>query len=219
VRTAPFSSALTLAVGAVLVCAVAVLWLSSIRSVIRVVAVQGVALGAVALILGARLHDGALVATALVVLGVKGVLIPILLGRVNGKESLARETRPLVNVPASLVASAAMILLAFAATRGLVHFVGTQAGSLVPVGFATMLLGFFVLVARRRPIFQMVGLLLVDNGIALVAFLVTAGVPFLIELGVSLDVLLGVVVLMVFAVRLRSEFGDLDLDDLQELHD
>ena len=91
--------------------------------------------------------------------------------------------------------------------------------ALVPVGVATALLGYFVLVARRRPIFQMVGLLLIDNGIALVAFLCTAGVPFLIEMGVSLDVLLGVVVLMVLAQRLRSEFGDLDLDELTELHD
>ena len=110
-------------------------------------------------------------------------------------------------------------MLAFAAARGVAAFVGTTAGALVPVGFATLLLGFFVLVTRRRPIFQMVGLLLVDNGIALVAFLCTAGVPFLIELGVSLDVLLGVVVLMVLAQRLRSEFGDLDLDDLADLHD
>ena len=77
----------------------------------------------------------------------------------------------------------------------------------------------FVLVAKRRPIFQMVGLLMIDNGIAMVAFLCTAGVPFLIEMGVSLDVLLGVVVLMVLVQRLRSEFGDLDLDELQELHD
>ena len=87
------------------------------------------------------------------------------------------------------------------------------------MGFATLLIGFFVLVARRRPIFQIVGLLLVDNGIALVAFLVTAGVPFLIELGVTLDVLLGVVVLMVLAQRLHHEFGEIDLDELQELHD
>jgi len=97
--------------------------------------------------------------------------------------------------------------------------VGGTPGALVPVGFATLLVGFFVLVARRRPIFQILGLLLVDNGIALVAFLVTAGVPFLIELGVSFDVLLGVVVLMVLAQRLRHEFGDVDLDQLQELHD
>jgi hydrogenase-4 component E len=216
----PFASTLTLAVGAVLVCAVTVLWLSSVRSVVRVVAAQGIALGLVALILGVHLGDAGLIATALVVLALKGVAIPLFLAKAGGDGgALNRERRPLLNVPASLVASAALIVLAFAAARGVAAFVGTTAGTLVPVGVATLLLGFFVLVTRRRPIFQMVGLLLVDNGIALVAFLCTAGVPFLIELGVSLDVLLGVVVLMVLAQRLRSEFGDVDLDELQELHD
>jgi hydrogenase-4 component E len=216
----PFASTLTLAVGAVLVCAVTVLWLSSVRSVVRVVAAQGIALGLVALILGVHLGDAGLIAIALVVLALKGVAIPVFLAKAGGDGgALNRERRPLLNVPASLVASAALIVLAFAAARGVAAFVGTTAGTLVPVGVATLLLGFFVLVTRRRPIFQMVGLLLIDNGIALVAFLCTAGVPFLIELGVSLDVLLGVVVLMVLAQRLRSEFGDLDLDELQELHD
>jgi len=215
----PFSSTLTLAVGAVLVCAITVLWLSSVRSVIRVVAAQGVALGLVAMILGVHLRDPGLIATAAVVVVVKGVVIPVFLVKAGGRGALNRERRPLVNVPASLVASAALIVVAFASVRGLGAFVGTTAGALVPVGIATLLLGFFVLVTRRRPISQMVGLLLIDNGIALVAFLCTAGVPFLIELGVSLDVLLGVVVLMVLAQHLRVEFGDVDLDELQDLHD
>jgi hydrogenase-4 component E len=188
--------------------------------VVRVAAAQGIALGLVAMILGIHLGDAGLIATASVVVALKGVAIPVFLRRAAGDGgALNRERRPLVNVPASLVASAALIVLAFAAARGVAAFVGTTAGTLVPVGVATLLLGFFVLVTRRRPIFQMVGLLLIDNGIALVAFLCTAGVPFLIELGVSLDVLLGVVVLMVLAQRLRSEFGDVDLDELQELHD
>jgi len=214
-----FASALTLFVAAVLVCAVAVVWLSALRAVVRVVAVQGLALGAVAATLGFHVRDAGLVATAAVVVGIKAVVIPLLLRRIGSGEATAREQRPLVNVPASLVVSAALILLAFASTRALGQVVAGTSGSLVPVGFATLLVGFFVLVARRRPIFQIVGLLLVDNGIALVAFLVTAGVPFLIELGVTLDVLLGVVVLMVLAQRLRHEFGDIDLDELQELHD
>jgi hydrogenase-4 component E len=142
-----------------------------------------------------------------------------LLGRANSVDSGSRESRPLVNVPASLVASAALIVLAFVTWRGVGRLVGTPAGALVPVGIATLLIGFFVLVARRRPIFQIVGLLMVDNGIALTAFLCTAGFPFLIELGVSFDVLLGVVVLMVLSQRLQMEFGDVDLDELQELHD
>jgi len=203
----------------VLVCAVAVLWLASIRSVIKVVAIQGMALGLVAVVLGVHLHDVGLLAAAVVVVVIKGVVIPLLLGRANGGDSDSRESRPLVNVPASLVASAALIVLAFVTWRDVGRLVGTSAGALVPVGIATLLIGFFVLVARRRPTFQIVGLLMVDTGIALTAFLCTAGFPFLIELGVSFDVLLGVVVLMVLSQRLRMEFGDVDLDELQELHD
>ncbi len=214
-----YSSALTLAAGAVLVCAVAILWLASIRSVIRMVAAQGLALGLVAVVLGVHLHDAGLLAAAAVVICMKGVVIPVLLGRASGGSSGSRESRPLVNVPASLVASATLIVLAFVTGRSVARFVGTTAGALVPIGIATLLIGFFVLVARRRPTFQIVGLLMVDNGIALTAFLCTAGFPFLIELGVSFDVLLGVVVLMVLSQRLRIEFGDVDLDELQELHD
>jgi hydrogenase-4 component E len=214
-----FDSALTLAAGTVLVSAVVVLWLTSVHAVIRVMAIQGFALGAVALILGLRHDDVGLVATALVVVLLKGVAIPLLLGRTDDEGGPSRESRPLVNVPASLVAASVLIVLAFLSTRSLGRFVGTGAGALVPVGVATLLIGFFVLVTRRLPVFQIVGLLMVDNGIALVAFLSTAGVPFLIELGVSLDVLLGIVVLMVLTRRLRSEFGNVDLDELRELRD
>ncbi|HVB90467.1 MAG TPA: hypothetical protein VND70_00025 [Acidimicrobiales bacterium] len=214
-----FSSTLTLAAGGVLVCAVAILWFASVRAVIQVVAVQGIALGMVAMVLGVHLHDPGLLAAAAVVLVVKGVVIPLLLSRASGGNFGSRESRPLVNVPASLVASAMLIALAMVTGRGVAKLVGSTAGALVPVGLATLLIGFLVMVARRRPTFQIVGLLMVDNGIALTAFLCTAGFPFLIELGVSFDVLLGVVVLMVFSQRLRTEFGDVDLDELQELHD
>ena len=67
-----------------------------------------------------------------------------------------------------------------------------------------MLVGFFALVTRRKAVSQIVGILLVDNGVALVAFLATAGVPLIVELGASLDVLLVVVVLRVLATQLRS---------------
>jgi len=214
-----FSPTLTFATGAVLVCAIGAVWMTSVRSLIRMVSIQGLALGLVALILGIHQGDGGLIATAAVVAVIKGFVMPFLLGRATAGGSLVRETRPLVNVPASLVIAALLIVLAFATTRGIGRFVGTAAGRLVPVGVATLLIGFFVLVARRRPISQMVGLLLVDNGIALVAFLCTAGVPFLIEIGATLDVLLGVSVLMVLAQRLAGELGDFDLDALQELHD
>ena len=82
-----------------------------------------------------------------------------------------------------------------------------------------VLLGFFVLVTRRRALSQVAGFLLLDNGIAATAFLVTAGVPLIVELAVSLDLLLVVLVLQVLAVRLHAAFGDADIDELRELRD
>jgi hydrogenase-4 component E len=60
---------------------------------------------------------------------------------------------------------------------------------------------------------------MLDNGIATIAFLMSGGVPLMVELGVSLDVLLVVLILQVLTSRIRSEFGDIDLDDLAELRD
>jgi len=81
-----------------------------------------------------------------------------------------------------------------------------------------VLIGFFVLVTRRRALSQLVGFLLMDtdhHG----RVLTTAGVGLVVELGVSLDVLLAVLVLQVLASRMRETFGDTDLDELRELHD
>ena len=77
-----------------------------------------------------------------------------------------------------------------------------------------MLVGFFALATRRKAVSQIVGLSLVDNGVALVAFLATAGVPLIVELGASLDVLLAVIVLRVLATQLRAHVGSFDLDQL-----
>jgi hydrogenase-4 component E len=214
-----YASSLELVSGVVLVCAVVTLWRRSLSAIVKALAVQGLALGAVALILGVDLGDGVLIAVGCLVVIAKGLVIPALLGRVVAGDPDSRETAPIVNVPASLVAAGALTFLAYGATGPVVALIPTTAGRLIPLGFATLLIGFFVMAARRKAVSQIVGLLLVDNGIALVAFLATAGVPLLVELGASLDVLLAVVVLRVLAAQMTSKFGVLDLDQLRELHD
>lgn len=210
---------LELAASVVLLCAVAVLWRRSLRTIVHALATQGLALGVVALALGVSAHDGGLIAVGCLVIGAKGVVIPLLLGRVVAADPSNREAAPLVNVPASLVAAAALTFVAYVATKPVVALVPTTAGRLIPAGFATLLIGFFAMTVRQKAISQIVGLLLVDNGIALVAFLGTAGVPLLVELGASLDVLLVVVVLQVLTTRIRAQFGAIDLDQLRKLHD
>jgi hydrogenase-4 component E len=95
----------------------------------------------------------------------------------------------------------------------------SPAASAVPVGVAVTLIGFFVLVTRRRAPSQLAGFLLMDNGITAVGFLTGAGTGLIVEVGVSLDALLAVAVLRVLTSRMREAFGGTDLDELRELHD
>jgi hydrogenase-4 component E len=218
-NNATYSSVLEIAAGLVILCAIITLWRRSLLAIVRALAVQGFALGVVALVLGLHRHDDVLVVVGCLVIMAKGLVIPTLIKRVLANEPLSRETSPLVNVPASLVGAGALTFLAYSATRPVVALVATSAGRLIPLGLATLLIGFFSMVIRRKAASQIVSLLLVDNGIALVAFLATAGMPLLVELGASLDVLLVVVVLRVLAGQLWSKYAVLDLDQLQELHD
>lgn len=214
-----YASALGGGCAVVVLCAVVSLWRRSLRAIVRALAVQGVALALVALTLGLQAHDDGLVVVAAFVLLAKGVVVPALITRVVRHDVASRETQPLVNVPASLVGAGVLIFLAFAASRSVTALASNTSGRLIPYGMAAMLIGFFALATRRKAVSQIVGLLLVDNGIALVAFLATAGVPLIVELGASLDVLLVVVVLQVLTTQMRLRVGSLDLDQFSELHD
>ena len=208
-----------LSAGVVLACAVVTLWRRDLRALVVVLAVQGVALATLVAVLAVADGDVSLGVVAGVVLLAKGIVMPGLLARVVRRDPGSRETAPLVNVPASLVAAAALVLVAYLSAGRLTAVSPSPLTRLAAVGLATILVGFLVLVTRRKAVSQIVGLLLLDNGIALVAFVLTAGVPLLVELGASLDVLLVVVVLQVLATSMRTQFGHLDLAQLRELHD
>ncbi|WP_328935109.1 MULTISPECIES: hypothetical protein [unclassified Streptomyces] len=225
-----FTQLLDLACGAFLLAAVVVLWRRELAAIVRLFALQGVALAAIALLLGLHEHRWGLLVVAMGIGALRAGLLPYLIRRAlkafvaerNGSHEgheEARETQPLVNVAASLLTAAALTLLAYAVARPLVELDPTPATRALPVGLAVVLIGFFVLVTRRRALAQVVGFLLLDNGITATAFLAASGVPLIVELGVSFDVLLAVLVLQLLTVRVREAFGTTDIDDLRELHD
>ena len=211
---------LYLACGALLLTAVLVLWRRELAVIIRVFAVQGAALAVLVGVLAAQENSAELWAVALGVLVLRAGVLPYLLRRaLAGAGESRRETRPLVNVSASLLAAAALTLLAYAVSQPLVELAPSAATQAIPVGVTVVLIGFFVLVTRRRALSQLVGFLLLDNGITAVGFLTTSSVGLVVELGVSLDVLLAVLVLQILTTRMQETFGDTDLDELRELHD
>ena len=215
-----FTQLLNLTVGAMLLLAVLILWRRELAAIITLFAAQGVALAATVGLLA--LHEGSIelaVVTALM-LALRAGILPLVLRRTLAAAGPnRRETRPLVNVVASLLAAAGLTLLAYAVAQPLVELDPSPATHAIPAALAVALIGFLVLVTRRLALSQVVGFLLLDNGITAVGILTTAGIGLVVELGISMDVLLVVIVLQVLKARIRAAFGATDLDELRELHD
>jgi hydrogenase-4 component E len=195
-------------------------WRGELRAMVRLLAWQGLALALIPFAEGLHRGDGVLLTLAAVLLVLRAVALPWLLARAVGDEpDGGRESTPLINTTASLLVTAGLSVAAFAVSRPLVALESTPATRAVPAALAVVLIAVFVMVSRRRAISQAVGFLMLDNGIAATAFLLTAGVPLIVELGASLDVLFAVVVIGVLTGRMRHAFGGTDLDQLRELHE
>lgn len=214
-----FTQLLDLAVGTVVVASFAALWSRRLGGVIRILAVQGVALAAVALLIGIHESEPELVAVAMMVLVLRGFILPALIMRALHATTTRVEVESLINVPSSLLAASVMTLVAYAVSRDLVALADTPHAQAMPLGIAVALIGILMLVTRRKAIMQIGAILMLDNGIALVMFLGTSGVPLAVELGIASDVLLAVLVLQVLTNRIHLAFGGGDLDQLTGLRD
>ncbi|KAA2265924.1 hypothetical protein F0L68_03485 [Solihabitans fulvus] len=213
-----YTQLLDLACGAFLLSGVLVLARRGLAGVIRVFTAQGVALAALTIVIAVHERSAEWGVAAVGIVALRAVALPMMLRRALADQRDA-EARPLVNIPASLLAAAALTLLAYVASQPLVHLAPSTATHAIPIGVAMVLIGLFALTTRRRAVSQVVGFLVVDNGITAVGVLTLASVPLVVELGIALDVLFAVLVLQILATRMREAFGDTDLDELRELRD
>lgn len=214
-----FVQLLDLGAGLVLVTSFATLWFRRLVTVARVIAVQGFALAAVGLVIGLHENEAEFVAVSAMVGVLRGLVLPWLILRAVRAGDEQREVESLINVPASLLAASALTLIAYASTRNVVALSDSPQVRAIPIGVAVGLIGVLLIVSRRKAVLQIMGVLMLDNGIALVMFLGTSGVPLAVELGIASDVLLAIVIFQVLTSRIRNKFGGTDLDQMRELRD
>jgi len=220
VSDATFAILVDFAAGTLTLAAVLVVWRRDVRAIVGVLAWQGIALAAIPILRGVYDQDVALIGLGALVLALRALALPWLLARAVGAEPHGhREATPLVNTASSLLISAALTMSAIAVGEPLAKLQPSAASNAVPAALAVVLIALFVMATRRHAVSQAAGFLMLDNGIAAAAFLLTAGVPLIVELGASLDVLFAVIVIGILMGRLRRIFGGAELDALAELHD
>jgi hydrogenase-4 component E len=184
---------------------------------IRLYGAQSWALGVVAVTMG--LADGRphLYITAALTIVLKGVLIPWFLVRVVDRVGIHREIEPFLNVPASLLTCLALTVVGYRVSAGFP--VGTQlvAHHIIGVSLSMLLIGLFLMVTRKKAITQILALLTVENAIFLIALGITSGMPLVVELGFSFDIILAVLVLGIMVYRIVDRFESMDVSRLSKL--
>ena len=162
-------------------------------------------------------NDRELYWIAALMLAIKGVAIPRLLTRMSKRVASTPEVEPFVNTATSLVLSGLLVLLAYTAARPLqdLSTAPTRAG--IPLALGLIFVSLFVIISRKKAITQVIGFLMLENGIALLAVLATYGVPLVVELGVFLDAMMGFLVMQIFLYDIHDTFNTLDVDVLSRL--
>jgi hydrogenase-4 component E len=191
---------------------------SRLRGAINASALQGGLLGVLTVFVH---HTIALrpVLVGLVALGIKGLLIPGMLHRALRDVAIRREIEPYISFVTSLllgaVATGAAVLFA-----DHLPLVPEHRGSLlVPASLSTVLTGFLILATRRKAITQVVGYLVLENGIFVMGLTLHDAMPSMVEIGVLLDLLVAVFVIGIVINHINREFATLDvarLDTLKE---
>ncbi len=193
------------------------LWRRSLHSYIAAFACQSAALALVTSLVAWYSGDTPLYFVAALLLLVKGVAIPRLLKTMERRFGGQRETQPYVNAAASVLVAALLVMVAYVVMRPLVAISDLPTRGAMPLAMALVFVGLFVVVSRKKALTQIIGFLMLENGIALLAVLGTYGVPLIVELGVFLDLLMGFLVMQVFVYRIHETFESIDVEQLSRL--
>ncbi len=194
-----------------------ILGTARLSSMIRATAIQGALLAALPIALATRpsLH---VVALALGTLAVKAFILPHFLSRAIREAAVRREIEPLIGFTASLMLGAVAVALAFTIAPRL-PLPELASDMLVPVALSTVIIGLIVLTTRNKAITQVVGYLVLENGIYVFGLSQAERVPFLVEIGVLLDVFVGVFIMGIVVFHINREFDSIDSARLTRLRD
>lgn len=188
-----------------------------LRGQVRLFAAQSFFVSILAAVIAVFARSAELFAVALGLVLIKVYIIPAILNRAVSKIGLQRAVAPYLGAPAALLVCGLLVAVAFYVMEPIAASNPLPTASAVPLAFAGVLIGAFVTVIRRRALTQILGFLMLENGIFLLALLATYGVPFIVEMGVFLDVLVAVLIMEVFIYRIKENFDSTEVGGMGRL--
>jgi hydrogenase-4 component E len=186
-------------------------------SLVNLYVMQGVMLVAAAGLVAYVTAQPHLYFSAGLTLVLKVVVIPYILHRVIRRLDVRWDVEPLLNVPTTMLGGIVLVVFAFNVAAPLADLSSSIARGPHGIALACVLLSFLMMITRAKAIPQVIGFLSMENGLFFAATAATQGMPMVVELGIALDVLVGILILGVFMFQIREQFDSLDISHLENL--
>ncbi|MBI2082030.1 MAG: hydrogenase [Deltaproteobacteria bacterium] len=194
-----------------------ILGASRLAPCIRIAAVQGAMLSVLPILARGSVTDPHSLGMFFGTFLIKAILIPILLFRSLRQSKIREEMEPTVSRHLSLLAGGLVVVLSF--SWQLPNLPGSHSPLIVPTALAMVLLGFLLLVTRRKAVTQVIGFLVLENGVFLFGMTLATEFPITVEMGVLLDLLVGVFVMGIMINHINRTFDHIDTTLLASLRE
>ena len=188
-----------------------------ILSLVHLFTLQGAALVAATATVGYVTHQPHLYLSAGLTLVLKVILIPLLLHRVIDRLNVRWDVEALINIPTTMLIGLVLVIFAFNLAAPISQLSTTITRGTLGIALACVLLSFLMMIVRSKAVPQVIGFLSMENGLFFAATSATYGMPMVVEFGIALDVLVGILILGVFLFQIREQFDSLDIRNLERL--
>lgn len=190
-----------------------------IISLINLFAAQGFTLFLSTALVAWLTGQNHLYGSALLTLALKVVALPWILHRLIRRLNVKWDIETLINIPTTMLIGIVLVILAFNLALPISLLAGTVTKATLGIALACVLLSFLMMITRSKAVPQVIGFLAMENGLFFAATGAVYGMPMVIEFGIALDVLVGMLILGIFFFRIRERFDSLDTRHLEKLRD
>ena len=187
-----------------------------ILTLINLFMLQGLFLGISTLVVAISTHQNHLLWSVALTFALKVIALPYILHRLIRRLSVKWDVETLINIPTTMLVGIALVIVAFNVAQPISQLSGTITRATLGIALACVLLAFLMMITRSKAVPQVIAFLSMENGLFFAATSATYGMPMVVELGIALDVLVGMVIFGVFFFQIREQFDSLDIRHMEK---
>lgn len=147
----------------------------------------------------------------------KVIIIPRYMRQTAEKVEYRVEKDFFLNIPISMIICCGLVVLSWYVIYSIDGIKNIEAKNYLIYSFSVVLLGLFFMISRKKAIGQIIGFLVIENGMFLAAMLTTEGMPMIVELGLFFDLLTAFIIMGIFVFKINNKFESIDINKLNNL--